>query len=196
MLNLDFTNAESFYKYGKQWVYLEQIEYNLKKEKFKGLICEFGVADGLSLNFIAEKSSDRVVYGFDSFEGISEDWHNLKAGYFKTDYTKLFFRGNAKLYVGYFSETIPRFLNEISLPASFINIDCDLYYSTVDILEGMNDRIIPGTIIYFDELINYPGYEEGEYKALEEWVEKYKVKFRVLSYSDDRGVSIEILEKG
>jgi hypothetical protein len=32
---------------------------------------------------------------------------------------------------------------------------------------------VPGTILLFDELLNYPCWEEGEWKAFTEWQEEY-----------------------
>ena len=50
-----------------------------------GLYCEFGVYQGASINFIAERA-DSVVHGFDSFEGLPEDWWpGRKKGRFKVD---------------------------------------------------------------------------------------------------------------
>ena len=36
---------------------------------------------------------------------------------------------------------------------AYANIDCDLYTSTLDILEALHGRIVTGTIIVFDEYI-------------------------------------------
>ena len=50
-----------------------------------GLVLEFGVASGSSITGIAGEMPHRTVYGFDSFEGLPEDWtdddgnlHNTK----------------------------------------------------------------------------------------------------------------------
>ena len=45
-----------------------------------------------------------------------------------------------------------------------------LYSSCATILTELNDQIKPGTIILFDELTNYLNWEEGEWKALQEWM--------------------------
>ena len=45
------------------------------------------------------------------------------------------------------------------------NIDCDIYSSTKDIFDIAGDRINPGCIIVFDEYINYPSWEQHEFKA-------------------------------
>jgi hypothetical protein len=40
------------------------------------------------------------------------------------------------------------------------------------VLELLSDRIIPGTVIVFDELLNYNGYERHEMRALFEFLER------------------------
>jgi hypothetical protein len=50
-----------------------------------GLICEFGVATGKSINYLAKRLKAHKVYGFDSFQGLPETWRaNYAAGTFKT----------------------------------------------------------------------------------------------------------------
>ena len=41
-----------------------------------GLILEFGVRHGTSIRQLASLTS-KPIYGFDSFEGLPEDWHRL-----------------------------------------------------------------------------------------------------------------------
>ena len=39
-----------------------------------GPIIEFGVAEGGSINRMADENPDRTLDGFDSFKGLPEDW--------------------------------------------------------------------------------------------------------------------------
>ena len=41
----------------------------------QGLVIECGVFKGRSINHLAKLLPDRTLYGFDSFEGLSEDWY-------------------------------------------------------------------------------------------------------------------------
>jgi Macrocin-O-methyltransferase (TylF) len=41
---------------------------------------------------------------------------------------------------------------------SYIHIDCDLYAGAHDALTLLSDRISPGALLVFDELVNYPEY--------------------------------------
>ena len=78
---------------------------------------------------------------------------------------------------------------------SFINIDCDLYSSTKTVLEYLNQQIVKNTIIRFDDLLPsplspYPNWMEGEWKALSEWVKKYRREIIPLARSWKQGCTI------
>jgi hypothetical protein len=48
------------------------------------MVCEFGVWKGATINYIASKTPG-PVHGFDSFEGLPEDWRpGFEAGAFKS----------------------------------------------------------------------------------------------------------------
>ena len=52
-------------------------EYLIPKTKKNGSFLEFGVWKGKSIKIISElvgKRSSKIVHGFDSFEGLPEDW--------------------------------------------------------------------------------------------------------------------------
>ena len=65
------------------------------------------------------------------------------------------------------------------MPVAFIHVDCDLYSSTKTIFSLLSDRIVPGTIILFDEYFNYPNWQQHEYKALQEFVDTKNIKYRI-----------------
>jgi hypothetical protein len=58
-----------------------------------------------------------------------------------------------------------------------VHIDSDLYSSARDVLTLLNDRIVPGTVLAFDELtelnprLPYPNWREHEWRALNEWLQ-------------------------
>ena len=60
---------------------LFSINTALKLNQENGYFIEFGVYDGESINFFAEKIGDKKIYGFDSFQGLKDDWigHHLPA---------------------------------------------------------------------------------------------------------------------
>ena len=139
-----------------------------------GLFLEFGVYQGNSINYCAEKFPDRRFFGFDSFEGFPDDGRSDWQGDFSTQGTLPKVRDNVTLIKGYFSTTLPRFLASNKEPIAFINVDCDIYSSTKDVFDNLNDSGIlrPGLPISFDELINYDSYLWNEMLALFEVLEE------------------------
>ena len=56
--------------------------------------------------------------------------------------------------------------------ASLVMIDCDLYESTVPVLNFITDLVAQGTIIIFDDWYRYKGSRyKGEQRACQEWLE-------------------------
>ena len=53
----------------------ELLRYSISKTKANGLFLEFGVSAGRTVNYIASLVPDKTIYGFDSFEGLPEDWN-------------------------------------------------------------------------------------------------------------------------
>lgn len=166
----------------------------LQRAPREGLYCEFGVHTGGSINFIAERTPDHTIYGFDSFEGLPEDWRpEVKAGHFRLQQLPPV-RSNVELIKGWFNETLPPFLAAHSEPAAYLHIDSDLYSSAKTVLEAFAPRIRPGTVIVFDEYFNYPGWKQGEYKAFEEFIAATGGRFEYIGYSSrDEQVAVVML---
>jgi hypothetical protein len=162
-----------------------------------GLHLEFGVYKGDSINHFAGLSPDVTWYGFDSFEGLPEAWTlGAKAGAFSIGGNLPPVRGNVRLTKGFFESTLPGFVAQHrGEKIALIHIDCDLYSSTVTILRNVADMLVPGTIVLFDELINYHGWEEGEFKAFTEFVAERNVRFEYVAYNRTGGqVAVRILD--
>ncbi len=151
-----------------------------------GLITEFGVCTGKTINIIAALNPFSMIVGFDSFEGIQEDWRVGAPKYtFKIKNGELPpLLANVDIYKGYFEDTLPIFVEDSNgIPISFIHVDCDLYSSTKTIFSMLKDQIVPGTIILFDEYFNYDGWEQHEHKAFREFIEKTNLNFTYLAYN-------------
>ena len=145
-----------------------------------GLVAEFGVATGRTINHIARLLPHRVIHGFDSFEGLPEDWTSrMPQGFFRRDAVPPV-RNNVDLHVGWFDATLPEFKAQHGdTPLQLLHIDSDLYSSAVTILNTLKENIVPGTVIIFDEYINYPGWELDEFRA---WKEHCKAFGREYEY--------------
>lgn len=155
----------------------------IKKMNTPGLVCEFGVAAGKSINYLAQKLPDKKIFGFDSFEGLPETWRDgHPAGRFKVK-TMPQVAPNVTLIKGWFDETLPTFLNQHSDPIALLHIDCDLYSSTKTIFSLTKSRLQSGSIIVFDEFFNYPGWKNGEYRAFYEFIEESGMPFEYIGYN-------------
>jgi hypothetical protein len=144
-----------------------------------GLVMEFGVYSGKTINHIASLEAG-TIWGFDSFEGLPEDWRpDIRKGNFKrTDLPEVL--PNVELVVGWFENTLPGFLAAHPEPVSFMHVDCDLYSSTRTVLHFLRDRIVPGTIIVFDEYFNYVGWRAHEFKAFAEFIAASGLNYRYI----------------
>lgn len=196
MLSLDIPDLK---KYPLAYVFEEM---NLK-HKEDTLWLEFGVASGRSINFISQFTS-ALVYGFDSFEGLPETWRpGFEKGTFSSGGRPPAVNQNVILKKGWFSDTLVPFLKEQDKKVSFVHIDCDLYSSTKLILDLLVPYFEPECVIVFDELVNYPGFEEGELKALQEFVDQNNVAVEFIGMNGCLGdigcehehVALKILSK-
>jgi len=160
------------------------------------------VFSGKTINLMSEHCpKDRKVYGFDTFEGLPEDWRNkFKKGHFDCKGKLPRVNANVKLVKGLFQDTLEPFLAEHSGPedshVAVAHLDADLYSATIYVLRVLAPRIVPGTMLVFDELINYNGFEDHEWKALLEAVEEFgwEVEFIAQSGALENPVKAEIPE--
>lgn len=173
----------------------EVLDYALNRAEISSasVICEFGVFEGHTINHIA-KSYPCRVFGFDSFDGLPEDWRQgFEAGTFAV--TALpDVPANVILKKGLFKDTLPCFVRKNDRNIPFIHIDCDLYSSTRDIFTLLGEQIQPGCVIVFDEYFNYPGWENGEYLAFQEFILSTGLSYEYLCYNRfHEQVAIKIL---
>ena len=147
-----------------------------------GLILEFGVRHGTSIRQLGSFTS-KPLYGFDSFEGLPEDWHQESKEVYSTKGKIPKVPAHVTLIPGWFEETLPLFLEKHEEDVALINIDCDIYSSTKTVLDLLSSRIKKGTIIIFDEYIGNLHWEEDEHKAFMESVDTYHWNYEYLFYS-------------
>jgi hypothetical protein len=118
------------------------------------LYLEFGVYEGRSMRWWAEHlpQPEARLVGFDSFEGLPEDWRpGLDRGHFATGGAPHIADERVSFITGWFDDTLPSFV----IPDHdqlVINVDCDLYASADTVLRWVEPHLVPGTLVYFDEL--------------------------------------------
>jgi hypothetical protein len=146
------------------------------------LVLEFGVFSGRSINHIASQCKTQV-FGFDSFEGLPERWRDgFPRGTFRVPHPPRV-RPNVTLVKGWFDESLPGFLANHDGMVGLLHVDCDLYSSTNTVLTALADRIGVGCVIVFDEYFNYPGWENGEYRAFQEFIARTGLKYEYLVFN-------------
>lgn len=162
-----FSEVEGIRKYS-----LEKSLENIEEED---LILEFGVYKAESTKFfsdiIYQKNKKNIIYGFDSFEGLSHDWignidHPKDKFLLNSKLSKL--DKNIKIIKGRVEKTIDEFINKNSNKISFVHFDLDLYEPTKYILERIKKRIKSKGVLLFDQMYGVPGWQKHEFRAFTE----------------------------
>jgi hypothetical protein len=164
---------------------------------------EFGVAGGDSIRRMRAALPRAVeVHGFDTFTGLPEDWRDANGeligvcerGFFSTNGVVPDIPG-VTFHVGLFADTIPAYRPDAHF-IGVLHVDCDLYSSTVTVLHGLNDFIVPGTLIVFDEWCydHNPRNNDHEQRAFLEWAWAFGRQYELVSfasgelYADERQI--------
>jgi len=171
-----------FPRKNKFWDYVAS-----KADLGDGLILEFGVFRGRSINYLAKIFKKEQLFGFDSFEGLAEDWagSSLPKGAFDVKGALPDVPSNVSLIKGWFDQTLPGFLEDHSGEIiKYCHLDCDTYESAHYVLSSLVDRFQTGTVIVFDEYIGYPNWREGEYKAWQSICSEHKISYEYIGFSN------------
>lgn len=144
------------------------------------LYLEFGVYEGASMRWWSEHltTPGAVFIGFDSFEGLRESFRQLDAGHFATGGPPSFDDPRVSFVQGWFDVTLPSF-QPPEHDQLIVNIDCDLYSSTATVLQRIEAWLVPGSLLYFDELTD----RDHEMRALFESVTRTGARLRPLGWS-------------
>ncbi|WP_237739921.1 class I SAM-dependent methyltransferase [Rheinheimera nanhaiensis] len=162
---------------------VDVLNYAAKVAPQSGLWLEFGVCYGRSINILA-KGCEKIVHGFDSFQGLPEDWKpGEPKGSYSTHGRLPKVAENVRLHQGWFEQSLPAFLVDHPEPVSLVHIDCDLYSSTVTVLSLLAERIVPGSVLIFDDFWAYEGFEHHEFKAFNEFANKQGLALQLISYA-------------
>lgn len=183
----------------------------IEKNNIDGCFVECGVARGgcsaLMAMVASEYKSNRKIWLFDSFEGLSdptiEDEYNnpliykskdksaslVSPGYCLGTYDeveKLLFsklslnKNNVFMVKGWFQDTLPKYKDKIGAIA-ILRIDADWYESTKCCLENLYDNVITGGYIIIDDYESVIGCK----KATDEFLKNKNLNVKLIF--DDRG---------
>ncbi|MBI2257940.1 MAG: class I SAM-dependent methyltransferase [Flavobacteriia bacterium] len=166
--------------YAKKYVLHEYIinKYKLDENPFDYL--EFGVFEGNSFKWWLNrcKNINHKFYGFDTFEGLPEQWGTYEKGEMLAKLPDIN-DDRSKLYKGLFQDTLPVFIENKTIDKErrkIIHLDADLFSSTIFTLTTLAFYIKKGDILIFDEF-NVPNHE---YFAFKIYTESFYVKYKLI----------------
>jgi hypothetical protein len=167
---------------------LKLIKYGLEQAKLNDgdIAIEFGVCTGESLSVMSMLCPKCKIYGFDSFEGLPHDELGWKKGQFAHSMQLDYPTGpNVELIKGWFSDTLPPFVEKIDLgKVRFVHVDSDLYSSAKDIFNTLFKRLPHEVTIVFDEYWNFKGWKDTEFKAFKEFLDETGRTYTYEAYMD------------
>lgn len=160
-----------------------------------GSVVECGVWRGGMSAAIAEiMGTEREIYLFDSFEGLPDatekdgeaaleyqkntnaiDYHdNCKAEIeFAQQAMKLANAQNVKYIKGWFEKTLPGY--QFNTPILILRLDGDWYDSTMQCLDNLYDKVVPGGLILIDDYHTW----EGCTKAVHDFLSKRNIPVKI-----------------
>ena len=163
--------------YFNRWAFFDSV---VERSDQSRPFYEFGVFRGEAFKYLI--TTFKNGFGFDTFEGLPEDWHEEKAGSYSSGGSIPEIAGG-EFIAGKFEDTLPSFFSKPRPVASIINFDADLYSSTICALNNAKSVIDSRTILIFDEFIVNENWEQDEYKALNEFCTLNNYAFEVLAVS-------------
>lgn len=165
----------------RTWLYQSVIEQEgLSQHPINYL--EFGVYRGDSLRRWLDGISnpDSKFVGFDTFTGLPERWRPTEPeGHFNAHGVIPDIKDpRCSFKVGLFQDTLPGFVTTADLSDRLvINLDADMFTSTLFVLTTLAPYLKPGALIFFDEF----SCPLDEFRAFEEFVRSFRVKYEVVA---------------
>lgn len=180
----------------RRWTAVEEMGDYLVGAQVPGDYCEFGVYKGDTFQYAARLLEPALphmrYFAFDSFEGLpqpsgldcvdgySSNFHKGEFAVSLEDVRRRVALAGADMskvvfVQGWFDQTLT---NETAVGLGLDKvaaawIDCDLYESTVPILDFLTPRLSVGSILLFDDWRVFRNLPEfGEQRATREWLEQ------------------------
>lgn len=161
-------------RFSDRWLMYETLAAPIREEQV--LYLEFGVYEGYTLRRWAKLLTNPAssLHGFDSFEGLPENWDGLrpKGSFDVKGIIPQYDDRRISLHQGWFENVLPHFV----IPDHerlVIHIDADLYSSTKFVLHTLREVIVPGTLLIFDEFCD----RHHEMKAFDEFLNTTGMSF-------------------
>jgi len=178
----------------RRYLAIQEIADYLTGAQINGDYIEFGVFKGNTFAYACNRFSNLFpgmkFVACDSFEGLPDITGIDKTDGYSSNFSKNEFSCDENVFIrnlkrkgvkmdkvtiikGWFSETLTEKTGKKIYPSqvAIAWIDCDLYESTVPVLNFLSSRISPGSVIVFDDwrcYRNNPNF--GEQLACSEWL--------------------------
>jgi O-methyltransferase len=171
----DYSKRERLYDY--------LLENEIKQSDIQYL--EFGVCGGSSFQYWVSHHSNAnsTFHGFDTFEGLPEDWGPFKKGDMGTNSLPPDIKDTrVQFYKGLFQQTFPKFTTELSsTKKKVIHMDADLYSSTLFILTSIAPYLQKGDIILFDEFL----VPTHEFLAYDNFIKSFYINMELIAAANN-----------
>ena len=174
--------------YSPKWDYSKRYKLYDHIFKLKNLdnaitYLEFGVSGGFSFDWWVKKNTHAgsSFSGFDTFEGLPEDWGGFKQGAMTANVPTTDDQ-RVKFYKGLFQDTVPGFVKELDTERrKVILMDADLFSSTLYVLTMLAPYLKKGDIILFDQF-NVPMHE---FLAFQIFTSSFYLKFDLIGAANN-----------
>lgn len=144
------------------------------------LYLEFGVFKGRTTRYWSARlrHPQAVLHGFDSFEGLPEEWAGHPKGHIFNARGEIpvIEDPRVRFFKGWFDRVLPTY----AVPDHdrlVLIMDADLHSSTTYVLQHLRPLIRPGTLIYFDEM----NHLEHEPRAFDDFMRETGLKFKPIA---------------
>jgi O-methyltransferase len=166
---------------GRDWLYRSVMEQEALDQQPISYL-EFGVyrGDSLRLWLAGISHPDSRFVGFDTFTGLPERWRPTEpAGHFNANGAIPDIKDpRCSFEVGLFQDSLPAFVTRTDLSGRLvINLDADMFTSTLFVLTTLAPYLKSGDLIFFDEF----SCPLDEFRAFEEFVRSFRVIYEVLA---------------
>lgn len=174
-----------FRDYSKRYQLYQHLLDSLNLSNQPVQYVELGVSRGLSFQWWVKHNAhaDSRFYGFDTFEGLPENWGLFEKGSMAANIPVV--EGNRhEFFKGLFQETLPGFLSSGKIQKEkfkIIHLDADLFSSTLYALTSLHPYLKSGDVLIFDEF-NVPTHE---FRAFMDYADSYYIKYEVLAAVND-----------
>ncbi len=149
-----------------------------------GDFLEMGVYKGTSISRFGKVFNSlgvqKKLFGIDTFRGLADDWSNVDHldAFDLNGIVPALSDENITLIAGSVFDVLPSWLSEHGPNLCLIHFDMDLYEPTEFALSAIKGGLHQGALLLFDNLHSYPGWQNGEYRALREIFSEHEYTFK------------------